>query len=102
MTEQIGYVSDASAQAKIEALAQTRALPDPIDGAFIEALNQVFTRVDIRHVSPRELTAALFPDTSPATADQLRVRLDGLIDSITSDATPERVRFLPKGDPARD
>jgi hypothetical protein len=102
MTEQIGYLSDASAQAKIGALAQTRALPNPIDRAFIEALNQVFTRVDIRHVSPRELTAALFPDTSPVTAEQLRARLDGLIDSMTSDATPERVRFLPKGDPARD
>ena len=98
MAEQIGYVSDPSARAEIETLAKTRILPDRIDDAFIDALNQVFNRVDIRHVSPDELTAALFPATSPATADQLRERLDGLIDTLTSGAAPERVRFLPKGD----
>ena len=100
MAEQIGYLSDASARAKIEALAKTHTLPNRIDNTFIEALNQVFARVDIRHVSPRELTGALFPDTSPVTAEQLRDRLDSLIDNLTSDATPERVRFLPKGDSA--
>jgi hypothetical protein len=98
MAEQIGYVSNSSARAEIEALAKTRILPDRIDNAFIDALNQVFNRVDIRYVSPRELTAALFPDTSPAAADQLRERLEGLIDELTSGATPERVRFLPEGD----
>lgn len=102
MTEQIGYVGNPAARAKIEALAKTRTLPDPIDSTFIEALNQVFARVDIRHVSPRELTAALFPDTSPVTAEQLRKRLDGLIDILISDAAPDRVRFLPKGDSTRD
>jgi len=98
MAEQIGYVSDPTARAEIEALAKRRMLPDRIDSAFIDALNQVFTRVDIRHVSPGELTAALFPATSPATADQLRERLDVLIDTLTSGAAPDRVRFLPRGD----
>ena len=98
MAEQIGYVSDPSARAEIETLAKTRNLPDRIDDAFVNALNQVFNRVDIRHVSPGELTAALFPATAPATADQLRDRLDGLIDTLASGAAPERVRFLPKGD----
>jgi len=98
MAEQVGYVSDANARAKIETLASTRTLPDPMDTPFIEALNQVFNRVDIRLVSPTELTGALFPDTSPATADQLRERLESLLDKATSGADPERVRFLPKGD----
>ena len=98
MAEQIGYVSDPSARAEIETLAKRRILPDRIDDTFIDALNQVFNRVDIRHISPGGLTAALFPATSPATADQLRERLDGLIDTLTSGAAPERVRFLPKGD----
>ena len=83
---------------KIETLAKTRTLPDPIDGPFIEALNQVFNRVDIRNVSPKELNDALFPDTSPATGDQLRERLESLLDKLTAGADPERVRFLPKGD----
>jgi hypothetical protein len=98
MAEQIGYVSDPPARAKVEAFAKARILPERIDSAFIDALNQIFNRVDIRHVSPHELAGALFPDTSPATADQLRVRLDGLIDALTSGTAPERVRFLPEGD----
>lgn len=102
MTEQISYVGNSAARAKIEALAARHTLPDPIDGTFIEALNQVFARVDIRHVSPHEITAVLFPDTSPATAEQLRERLDALIDTLISDAAPDRVRFLPKGDSGRD
>jgi hypothetical protein len=97
MAEQIGYLSDPTARAKIETLAKARTLPDRIDSVFIDALNQVFTRVDIRHVSSPELTAALFPDTSPATADQLRDRLDRLIVTLTSGAVSERVRFLPEG-----
>lgn len=98
MAEQVGYVSDGTARGKIEKLAKTRTLPDPIDAPFIEGLNQVFNRVDIRNVSPQELQDALFPDTSPATGGQLRERLEALLDKLTSGADPERVRFLPQGD----
>jgi hypothetical protein len=98
MAEQIDWVNDATVREKIRALAKTRMLPDPIDGPVIEALNQVFNRVDIRNVSPRELNDALFPDTSPATSDQLRERLESLLQQLTAGADSERVRFLPKGD----
>jgi hypothetical protein len=95
MAKQIGYVPDLAAKSQIEALAASRTLPDPIDQRFIEGINQVFNRVDIRQVSPSELTRALFPDTSPATADQLRSRLDTLLTDAIGTAGPERVRFLP-------
>ena len=63
------------------------------------AVNQMqISRPNIRNVSPRELNEALFPDTSPATGDQLRERLESLLDKLTAGADPERVRFLPKGD----
>jgi hypothetical protein len=100
MAEQISYLSDPAAKTKVEALARTRRLPDAIDDAFIEALNQVFVRVDIHHVTPMEITDALFPDTSPATADQLRTRLDTFIEGLVADVDAERVRFLPTGDDA--
>jgi len=95
MAEQIGYIADTQAKTQIEALVATRMLPEPISQDFIDALNQVFNRVDIRHVSPTELTVALFPDTSPATADQLRHRLDALLVGAIGMADPGRVRFLP-------
>jgi hypothetical protein len=95
MAEQVGYVADTEAKAQIDALAATRTLPETISQAFIKGLNQVFNRVDIRHVSGSELTSALFPDTSPATANQLRDRLEALLISAMGGADPDRVRFLP-------
>jgi hypothetical protein len=98
MAEQVGYVADVGARTQVEALTKTRTLPDPIEPAFIDALNQIFNRVDIRHVSPNEVTSALFPDTSPATCEQLRERLETLIAALTAGLDAERVRFLPKED----
>ena len=66
-------------QSQIETFAASRALPEQIGQAFINGLNQVFNRVDIRQVSPSELTSALFPDTAPATANQLSDRLETLL-----------------------
>jgi Family of unknown function (DUF6079) len=95
MAEQIGYITNAEAKTQIETLVATRKLPDDVTHAFVSALNQVFHRVDIRHLSRTELAAALFPDTSPATADQLCERLDKLLTETGGSADPERVRFLP-------
>jgi hypothetical protein len=101
MTEQIGYLPDGAPKVQVEALAATRALPEPVTPVFVQALNQVFNRVDVRHISQDELTTALFPNTSPATAEQLRARLDGLLDKAIGGANPEQVRFLPGSEEAR-
>jgi len=98
MAEQIGFLADGDARAQIEILAKNRTLPSSITRAFVTALNQVFTRVDIRYLAPTELTAALFRDTSPATADQLRERLEGLLVDAIGSASPDQVRFLPAED----
>ncbi len=95
MVEQIGYLPDADVRTQIEVLAKTRALPEPILPTFVGALNQVFNRVDIRQLSPKELVAGLFPDTSPATADQLRGRLETVLTEAIGGANPDQVRFLP-------
>ncbi|MDP9420633.1 MAG: DUF6079 family protein [Actinomycetota bacterium] len=95
MAEQIGYLADATVRAQIEALASSRTLPETIDQSFIDGLNQVFNRVDIRHLTPSELRTALFPDTSPASADQLRDRLETLLAASIGAVDPDRVRFLP-------
>jgi hypothetical protein len=95
MAEQIGYLLDPEAKTQLYALAKTRTLPESVTPAFVAALNQVFTRVDIRHLSPSELAAALFPDTSPATIDQLRQRLEALLSGMIGNTEPDQVRFLP-------
>jgi len=95
MVEQIGYVTDPAAKAQLQQLAQARTLPEPITPAFVKALNQAFIRVDIHNLSPQELVEALFPDTSPATADQLRTRLDELLTRQIGSNPPDQVRFLP-------
>ena len=95
ITEQIGYVADEKARGDLEHLAGSRSLPTEIAPSFVDALNQVFKRVDIHNLTAPEVLEALFPDTSPATADQLRQRLDKLIERETGRTPPEQVRFLP-------
>lgn len=95
MAEQIGYLPDDPAKAEVEKLAATRTLPDPVTPAIVKALNQVFDRVDIHQLTPSEITGALFPDTSPATIDQLRERLEALLAGAVGGSAPDKVRFLP-------
>lgn len=96
MAEQIEYLAEPGAKAEVETFAFSRDLPHPVTPGFVAALNQVFQRVDIHHLSLAEVGAALFPDTSPATADQLRQRLDRLIVDSVGRASTEQVRFLPE------
>jgi hypothetical protein len=94
MQEQTGFlIGDAKAQ--VDAFTPGGVLPDPVTKVFVDALNQVFQRVDVRQLTISELRGALFPDTSPATADQLRERLDALLQRAIGTTSPEQIRFLP-------
>ncbi len=95
LAQQVAYLADPDAKAQVEAFIAGRALPDRVAQPFVDALNQVFQRVDIHHLSSAELVAALFPDTSPATSDQLQTRLGTLLGRATGAVDPDRVRFLP-------
>lgn len=95
LADQIGYIADPEVRDQVEAFVTSRTLPDPVTSAFVTALNQVFQRVDIHHLSPAEVTAGLFPDTSPATVAQLRQRLDQFLAKAIGAADVDQVRFLP-------
>jgi hypothetical protein len=95
MAQQIGYLSDVQAKAEVEAFVASRQLGDPVTRRFVQSLNQIFQRVDIRHLSGADVSGALFPGTSPATAAQLRARLDELLGSAIGSSSEDRVRFLP-------
>ena len=94
MQEQTGFLT-GDARAQVGAFITGGALPDPVTKVFVDALNQVFQRVDVRQLSIAELHGVLFPDTSPATADQLRERLDALLQREIGTTAPEQIRFLP-------
>ena len=63
--------------------ATTAQLPDPIDDAFVAALNQVFDRFDIRNVDAgRAHGTPCSPTTSPATVERApRAGSTALLDS---------------------
>jgi hypothetical protein len=90
--DQIQYVANATIRGQIEQLASQRNLPEVISPELVAGLNQVFERVDIHQLSASDITGALFPDTSPATAAQLLSRLGGLLKVTAND--PDRVRFV--------
>jgi energy-coupling factor transporter ATP-binding protein EcfA2 len=93
LADQIQFVTDETVRSQINHLAAKRSLPEAISPEFVAALNQVFERVDIHRLSSGDIVKALFPDTSPATAAQLRNRLEDLLDVGAKDT--DRVRFVP-------
>lgn len=92
LRDQMGFLDDAIRSA-IGAFAEGGPMPQPVTPALVAALEQVFRGVDVRYLADDDVRDALFPDTSPATAAQLRERLDDLI--ARSGGTNDSVRFLP-------
>ncbi|WP_370323776.1 DUF6079 family protein [Euzebya sp.] len=93
LQEQIGLL-DAGVRDAVEHFRDTGTLPDPVTVEFVKAVDLVFKRFEIRTVSTADLSAALFPGSSPAAPEELRARLDGLLETLLDGHTPDRTRIV--------
>ena len=94
MTEQIALLDDDGRTA-VERLLVDRVLPDPVTPVLVSALNQIFQKVEVRHLTAGEVFAAVFPASTPATADQLRERFEHLLQAAAAATQLADIRFLP-------
>lgn len=85
---------DAAARERIEQFRRRRALPAPVDAAFVQALGQAFAGLVRVTVPLAELAAALQSGDGPATADELQRRFAAYVDSLTRGHDPKRVRLV--------
>jgi len=82
-------------EAKVVAVfRKTKELPDPVTKTFVSALAQVLAGLEGILVSRDDLLNALLKGGARCTADELRGRLDGILNAMTKGKDPAKVRFV--------
>jgi hypothetical protein len=94
MAEQINLLKPADKKT-VSAFVASRQLPEPIDQAFVTAIGQVLTRFAVRRVAVKEIWNALFPESAPATLDELSSRFRDLLDNLAAGGPADRIRIVP-------
>jgi Family of unknown function (DUF6079) len=94
MTEQINLLKPADKKL-VNAFVVSRELSEPLDEGFVKAIGQVLTRFDVRRVAATEIWSALFPESAPATVDELASRFRGLLDHLAEGSPADRIRIVP-------
>jgi hypothetical protein len=89
---------EADEREHIQAFADSGVLPSPIDGAFVEALNQVLRGFEVRKITGAELFAAIFPESAPATIETLGQRFRAFLERLQADVEVEKLRIVPTSD----
>ena len=83
----------------VTAFIATGELPEPLTEDFVIAVSQVLARFEVRRVAAEDIWAALFPESAPATLDELTRRFNDLLDSLAEGASPDRIRIVPAEEP---
>src|SRR5207247_4832277 len=94
MAEQVGLLK-AAAKKLVTAFISSRHLPEPVTEEFVRAISQVLTRFEVRRIASKEIWAALFPEATPATLDELTSRFRDLLESLSAGAPADRIRIVP-------
>lgn len=81
-------------RAPITAFLQARALPEPVSQDFVHVVSKALQGLDKLAVSEQRLQAALFPDGSPATLEELRERFERFLAGLVKGKEPGKVRIV--------
>jgi hypothetical protein len=98
MVEQIDLLKAADKKL-VNSFIATGELPEPLTEDFVNAVSQVLARFEVRRVAAADIWAALFPESAPATLDELTGRFNDLLETLTEGASTDRVRVVPAEEP---
>lgn len=90
----IELLADPKGREAIEQFLDSKALPDPVPPAFLQALQDALEGLEKVAVADADLHAALIKGGVPCTIDDLRSRFDGYIAQITKGKDASRVRIV--------
>jgi len=79
---------------QIDNFVAARALPEPLDGGFIQAAQEVLSGLSKVVVTVDSLRAALLDGGSPATTAELKGRFDEYLGGLTKGKDPGKVRIV--------
>lgn len=78
----------------IQGFVSKKELPEEISKEFLEALQQALSGLTKLSFDLSGLRAALFPDGSPATPDEVRRRMGEYLDKLLKGRDPAKVRIV--------
>jgi hypothetical protein len=78
----------------IQEFVAAKQLPDEISKEFLDALQHALSGLTKLNFDLSGLRAALFPDGSPATPDEVRRRMGEYLDQLLKGRDPAKVRIV--------
>ena len=101
MGEQIGLLKTADRDV-VKTFTAAGELPSPVGEDFVSAVSQVLARFEVRRVAAGDIWAALFPESAPATLEELSRRFTDLLDGFTGTSPPTGSGSSPQRSQRRD
>ncbi|MEI8716328.1 DUF6079 family protein [Mesorhizobium sp. ISC11] len=90
----IELVSDADGKSELQAFLGSKQLPDPVNPAFVKALQEVLSGLQKVVLGSAEMQAALSDGGLPCTVSDLRERFDRYIANLTKGKDSSKVRIV--------
>jgi hypothetical protein len=81
-------------RARLSAFIQSRALPEPLDNDFVQALREALSGLQKVTVKMNDLPQALKAADGPATPAEMKKRFGDFIDQLTRGQDPAKVRIV--------
>lgn len=92
--EQVGLVRSTEGKKAIQQFLKSRTLPEPVETAFVKALQEVFSGLERVEVTGPAIHAALTKGGSPCTLDEAKERFDNFLRDVAKGKEPSRVRIV--------
>ena len=92
--ENIELLADPKGKEAVEQFLESKALPDPVPPAFVQALQEALEGLEKVAVADADLHAALIKGGVPCTIEDLKGRFDGYLAQITKGKDASRVRIV--------
>ena len=84
----------ANARKTVDTFVESRALPDPLDGEFVNALREVLSGLIKVSIKTNDLQKALKINSGPSTPSEIKKRFDEYVDGLTKGKDPAKVRIV--------
>jgi len=90
----LSLLTDVAGKAAVNAFLAERSLPDPVDNAFVKAVNDVLGGLEKVLVAPTDLRKRLVEGGSPCTVDELEQRFQAFVSTLTKGKDRTKIRIV--------
>lgn len=94
VADNIELLTDVAGKTAVKSFLAARALPEPVDNAFVKAVNDVLGGLEKVLVAPADLRKRLVDGGSPCTVDELEQRFQAFVSTLTRGKDRTKIRIV--------